>query len=204
MLVFTNIDFLKQKNGAILTFCKLPEEGKDQSFIFLDFFLSLEFADEGLAALQSVHGPDESKKSILIGADGGNLSVSSETPLVSIAFFLLAAEAGGQEKSGSSQLEDAEDGDGSAEGAGGGGQEGDGQSTLVGNGGEGADTMDGSPGDGVKEKCQKSLAVHLFVSWITKKWKIWGYLLGSSKNFHSAHLELKRPIFTYVRLTLKS
>lgn len=150
-------------DGLVLVLA-VAEEGKDQSFIFLDFFLSLEFADEGLAALQSVHGPDESKKSILIGADGGNLSVSSETPLVSIAFFLLAAEAGGQEKSGSSQLEDAEDGDGSAEGAGGGGQEGDGQSTLVGNGGEGADTMDGSPGDGVKEKCQKSLAVHLFVS----------------------------------------
>lgn len=150
-------------DGLVLVLA-VAEEGKDQSFIFLDFFLSLEFADEGLAALQSVHGPDESKKSILIGADGGNLSVSSEAPLVSIAFFLLAAEAGGQEKSGSSQLEDAEDGDGSAEGAGGGGQEGDGQSTLVGNGGEGADTMDGSPGDGVKEKCQKSLAVHLFVS----------------------------------------
>ena len=80
--------------------------------------MSLEFADEGLAALQSVHGPDESKKSILIGADGGNLSVSGITPLVfAVAFFLLAAEAGGQEKSGSSQLEDAEDGDGSAEGA---------------------------------------------------------------------------------------
>jgi len=149
-------------DGLVLVLA-VAEEGKDQSFIFLDFFLSLEFADEGLAALQSVHGPDESKKSILIGADGGNLSVSSETPLVSIAFFLLAAEAGGQEKSGSSQLEDAEDGDGSAEGAGGGGQEGDGQSTLVGNGGEGADTMDGSPGDGVKESAKKAL-LFIFLS----------------------------------------
>jgi len=148
---------------ALVLVLAVAEEGKDQSFIFLDFFLSLEFADEGLAALQSVHGPDESKKSILIGADGGNLSVSGITPLVfAVAFFLLAAEAGGQEKSGSSQLEDAEDGDGSAEGAGGGGQEGDGQSTLVGNGGERADTMDGSPRDGVKEKCQKSLAVHFY------------------------------------------
>jgi len=79
---------------ALVLVLAVAEEGKDQSFIFLDFFLSLEFADEGLAALQSVHGPDESKKSILIGADGGNLSVSGITPLVfAVAFFLLTAEA---------------------------------------------------------------------------------------------------------------
>jgi len=149
-------------DGVVLLGLAVAEEGEDQSFILKHFFLGFELTDKGLAALQGVHGSDKGEKGILVGGDGGDFSVSGETPLVSVAFIgFLTSEAGGQKEGSSSQFEDTEDGDGSAEGTGGGGQEGDGQSTIVGNGGERTDTVNGRPGDGVEEKCQKSLAVHL-------------------------------------------
>merc|ERR1712038_948658 len=47
----------------------VTEESKDEGLVLLNLFfgLGLQFADEELAALQGVHGPDEGEEGVLVG-----------------------------------------------------------------------------------------------------------------------------------------
>jgi len=107
-----------------------------------------------------VHGPDEAKEGILVVAHGiDGMSPGAASLIVTVTFISGFLSGRGQEKSSSSQLEDTEDGDGSAESAGGGGQEGDGESAIIGHSGQGSKTLDkGQKAE--EEKSHESLAVH--------------------------------------------
>lgn len=139
----------------------VAEKAEDEDFVGNEFLLALGFqlADERLSTFQLVHGLDEAKEGILVVADSINSGTGVTPPVSFISFSGRFFSSRGQEKSGSSQLEDTDEGDGGTESTGGGGQEGDGQGTIISHSGQGSKTLDkGQKAE--EEKSQESLAVH--------------------------------------------
>jgi len=141
----------------------VTEKAEDEDLIIfkIGLRLGLQLADEALAALQGVHGPDEGEEGVLVAGDSVDSRPGVTPLLVAVARFFLTTEAGGQEKGSSSQFQGSEDGNGRAEGATGGGQEGDGEGTVVGHGGQGTNAIDRDHEAGGEEKNQKGFAVHV-------------------------------------------